>query len=190
MIFSILCTLLLTFSLQMMINKKLYFDLKRLAITDPLTEVFNRRRTEEAIEKEINNFNRYGHSFCILLADIDHFKRFNDNYGHDIGDKALIHVTSTMEKDIRVCDTIGRWGGEEFIVVLPKTDLHEACTLADRLVESIFNHKLTIGKDTVTISISIGVAEFKSNSTYEFLIKQADKALYLAKDKGRNRYEF
>jgi len=188
-VLNILCTVLLTFSLQMMINKKLYIQVELLAITDPLTKVYNRRKVEDVIQNEINRSSRYSNSFCILLADIDHFKHFNDTYGHDIGDKALIHVTDLISSNTRTCDTVGRWGGEEFLIVLPNTNIHNAITTADKLVKSIHKNTLTLNEEQATISISIGVAEFVETSSFESIIKNADDALYLAKENGRNRYE-
>jgi len=188
-VLNILCTVLLTFSLQMMINKKLYTQVELLAITDPLTKVYNRRKVEDVIQNEINRNSRYSNTFCILLADIDHFKHFNDTYGHDVGDKALIHVTDLLRSNTRTCDTVGRWGGEEFLIVLPNTTIHNAVTTADKLVKSIYENSLAVNEEQTGISISIGVAEFAETSSFESIIKDADNALYLAKKNGRNRYE-
>ncbi|WP_169719656.1 GGDEF domain-containing protein [Psychromonas aquimarina] len=188
-VLSILCTILLTFSLQLMINKKLYLQVESLAVTDPLTRAFNRRKIEEVIQHEIDRNSRDRRSLHILLADIDNFKYFNDTYGHDIGDKGLIHVTDILHKNTRKCDTVGRWGGEEFIIVLPNTSLKNAVAAADKLVKSVNLKKLDVGDETVNISISIGVAEYTETSSYESVIRNADTALYTAKDNGRNRYE-
>lgn len=188
-ILSMLCTVLLTFSLQMMINKKLYAQVELLANTDSLTKIYNRRKIEDVIHYEINRNSRYNGTFCILLADIDHFKHFNDTYGHDVGDKALIHVTDLISSNLRTSDTVGRWGGEEFLIVLPNTNIHNAAITAERLVKSIYQNTLAINEEQIGISISVGATEFVETSTFESLIKNADEALYSAKENGRNRYE-
>ncbi|MDF2152250.1 GGDEF domain-containing protein [Vibrio sp. CAU 1672] len=186
---SILCTILLTFSLHLMINKKLYSQIEKLAITDPLTQACNRRKIEEIIKNEIERYSRCGMQFCIILADIDNFKRFNDTYGHDVGDKALVHVVDILNKNIRRYDTVGRWGGEEFVIVLPGSDLQNAANIADRLVKSVNVNTIDVKGESVAVSISLGLAEYKKTSTFESVIRDADIALYKAKGNGRNRYE-
>ena len=160
--------------------------LEQLASTDRLTNAWNRRRFEEAVEGEIHRFQRYGHPLSLMLMDIDHFKKINDVYGHLEGDRVLKQVADRVFATIRKSDSLTRWGGEEFIVLMPNTSLSFASILAER----IRNHLAALPFGIVgTVTVSIGVAEFQPNSSREEWLDRADRAMYTAKREGRNRVE-
>lgn len=201
-VLSQMCTIVLAYSLQHMITSRFFYKLESnsieldillkkaesLATTDALTNIFNRRKIRELLTHEIEIFKRYGNNFSILIADIDHFKRFNDTYGHDIGDKTLIKLTEVLAKNIRSTDYLGRWGGEEFIVIFPGLKLEEASLAAEKLIKVVENTALDFIDDSdEKITISIGLSTFNENSTYDIILKQADEALYAAKSNGRNQ---
>jgi diguanylate cyclase (GGDEF)-like protein/PAS domain S-box-containing protein len=166
--------------------KRMEENLKKLATRDELTQAYNRTIFEELLSKEIEKFSRYSHPFSILLLDVDYFKKINDTYGHDTGDKVLETMSSIFRVSIRGFDSLIRWGGEEFLLIAPATDLEKAGLLADRLRKIIENQSFdTAGK----ITISLGVASFRSDDNKNSIVKRADEALYVAKRNGRNRVE-
>lgn len=164
--------------------KKTKEKLIELSITDQLTGVFNRRKIDEILKFEIKKSNRYHNTFSIILIDIDHFKSVNDTYGHMVGDIVLKEFSTILKNTIRDLDILGRWGGEEFIIVCMQTDLEGATLLAEKLRKKIkhFNFD-TVNNKTA----SFGVATSKRNTTTEELIDLADKALYRAKNTGRDK---
>lgn len=188
-ILSMICVIFLTFSLQLMNNSRLYYEVEYLATIDPLTKVYNRRRVEDIVQTQLCNHESDKKSLHLFLIDVDHFKKFNDNYGHVNGDSGLVHITNIIKRNIRRCDTVGRWGGEEFVVILPNLSRDEAIKIAARLVKSVCNEKLDLNGKLVEISISLGMATFTKSSSLQSVINQADIALYKAKEKGRNRLE-
>ncbi len=127
---------------------------------------------------------RYGESFCLLMFDLDHFKTVNDNYGHDVGDQVLIEVVQLSMETIRHSDVLARWGGEEFMVLLPQANLDMALSLGQRLRQRISKHTFT-GAGHLTVSI--GVTHMEEGYTVDELLKRVDDALYEAKESGRNR---
>lgn len=157
---------------------------QKLSITDSLTNIYNRIHLEESFKEELNRAKRYKTNFSIIMLDIDHFKDVNDNYGHDVGDEVLIDTVNILRQNIRATDILGRWGGEEFLIILPQTDILEAQQLAEKLRVAISNHNFSkIGKKTC----SFGVSEFKDDDeTSKNIVKRADNALYEAKNLGRN----
>jgi diguanylate cyclase (GGDEF)-like protein len=161
-------------------------ELELLAYTDPLTSAYNRRYFLSAARKEILRSARYGHSLTLLMVDIDHFKSVNDTYGHDIGDEALKVTVTTLLKALRSEDILGRFGGEEFIVLLPETNAVGAELIAQRIRQVVSEIIINTGQETVSFTVSIGVSEFQDNETIEALQKRADEALYKAKENGRN----
>ena len=161
-------------------------ELELLAYTDPLTSAYNRRYFLSAARKEILRSARYGHSLTLLMVDIDHFKSVNDTYGHDIGDEALKVTVTTLLKALRSEDILGRFGGEEFIVLLPETNAVGAELIAQRIRQGVSEIIINTGQETVSFTVSIGVSEFQDNETIEALQKRADEALYKAKENGRN----
>lgn len=171
------------------LNKRLHqanAQLKEIAHTDSLTQVWNRYRIEQAIDAELAAAERYNRPCSILLFDVDHFKQVNDLHGHDIGDVVLKRLTREVEEQLRGTDFLGRWGGEEFIVLAANNLLNEAGNLADRLRKHIANINFP---DVGNVTISIGVAQWRSGESRRALLERADKAMYQAKQSGRNRVE-
>lgn len=166
-------------------EKRLEEELQRLAVTDPLTGLFNRRYLDHRILEEIERAQRYNLNFAVIMADVDHFKRFNDSFGHDAGDKALRKVARTLREALRTPDVPCRYGGEEFLLILPNTDRAGAASVAERIRKDIETLELQGSR----ITVSLGVAGFREcgTQTAHDLIGRADKALYVAKSTGRNR---
>ncbi|WP_432664669.1 diguanylate cyclase [Wukongibacter baidiensis] len=161
-------------------------ELEVLSTTDGLTNIYNRRFLIKTLERNIEECKRYGKALSIIIFDIDHFKKVNDTYGHAEGDTTLIEVSRYLDDAIRSVDVLGRYGGEEFMIILPNTGLEDTYSAAERFRREI--SELTIGDMGIKITISGGVAEYDGGSLIE-LIKRADKNLYRAKENGRNRIE-
>lgn len=164
-------------------------EFQRTAVTDALTELHNRHWMGEMFRRKIGRMQHAGIPASLLMLDVDHFKRFNDRYGHIAGDHALCHVASTLREHFRPCDMIARFGGDEFAVLLPDTDCEGACQIAERVRQAVHeNLESEAGNpDEPPITISVGIAEMSQNDTLESLINNADSALYRAKMEGRNR---
>ena len=160
--------------------------INELAIRDELTGTHNRRHLIELIETERERTARLGHLFCLCLLDIDFFKRINDSYGHSAGDTVLREFAQTVQRQIRDTDSFGRYGGEEFLLMLPETRRDEACSLAERVRISVEKMGFAAMPDLAT-TVSIGVAEFRLGESIAETVARADEALYLAKSGGRNR---
>jgi len=155
---------------------------------DGLTQIFNRKHWEECLAKEFSRARRYGHDVSLIMFDLDHFKRLNDTYGHQCGDMVLIEIAKLSQSLLRLCDIFGRYGGEEFAIILPETDLAGAADVAERIRNGIGRLSLSFQDKTITTSASVGVAVIEShNNRYEDLISNADTALYQAKALGRDR---
>lgn len=170
------------------IGDSLRESLERQASRDPLTELYNRRYVFGMIENEIRRFERYGDRISLILIDADYFKSINDTHGHAAGDSALQHIAHRCVQSVRDADIVGRFGGEEFIVLLPHTDATDAAIVAERIRNSLHEHPFTWQNRDVPITLSLGVAEVSSTtSTFEDLLKTADQALYLAKRAGRDQ---
>ncbi|MDL0430291.1 diguanylate cyclase [Marinobacter sp. TBZ242] len=164
--------------------------LRRMATTDSLTGLFNRRHMTYLAEKELARFRRSGHPTAFLVLDIDHFKTINDQYGHEAGDRVLEEVAGIIKAQLRAQDLIARWGGEEFLAVLPDTQLHSAQASAERVREALLSHVwLTPSGERIDITISAGVSEFRGEDDLNSAINRADRALYRSKEGGRNRVE-
>lgn len=159
-------------------------DLKSQATTDQLTRIANRRHLASVLNHEVERMKRYGICLAIIMVDIDHFKSINDRFGHQEGDSVLVWVASTLAGHIRAVDTVGRWGGEEFLIVCPETEVAGAAQLAELLRQLIETQVFCI-PDRVTASF--GVASGRPGMTVEELLKDADAALYRAKVTNRNR---
>ena len=157
--------------------------MQRLAFTDDLTGVANRRQMEQLVGAEIARDVRYDRPFSVVLVDIDNFKQINDTYGHDRGDVILKELTIKMRGSVRASDRVGRWGGEEFLILAPETRLQDAVALAEHVRERVAAEPLA-GEHEVTVSL--GAAAVQPNDTVASLVKRADDALYRAKAQGKN----
>ncbi len=163
---------------------KIEKKLKKLATIDSLTEIYNRYKIDDAINIQIARYRRYKEIFCIFMFDIDNFKIVNDTYGHDVGDRVLKALSRLVLNHIRTTDIFGRWGGEEFVIILENTRKEEAFVIAEKL-RKIVEASLIDGKYKITISI--GVAQYEDPESREELVKKVDEALYRAKENGRNQ---
>lgn len=161
--------------------------LEREANTDALTGLFNRRWLDHSLPRFVARYTHGQKPLSVLLLDIDHFKRFNDDYGHAVGDAVLSLVGKTVEKCLRPTDLAARYGGEELIVILPETPFEGARIAAERVRAAICT--LTLPDVERHISVSIGVASLKDGDSAEAMLARADERLYLAKERGRNRVE-
>ncbi len=157
---------------------------ERMAAIDPLTHAYNRRKFSELLDQEIKRVERNDRSFSMVMLDIDHFKKINDTHGHDAGDYVLKRMTKLVRENIRDIDILSRYGGEEFVIILPERNLKGAIAVAERIrkvIESACFDK--VGQ----ITISAGVSDFIQGDNRESVFKKADNALYIAKNGGRNR---
>ncbi len=162
-------------------------ELAQMSRIDGLTQIYNRKHWEECLAQEFSKAKRYKHKLSLIMFDLDHFKRLNDTYGHQCGDMVLIETCKIIKKLLRLGDILGRYGGEEFAIILPETDLLGAADVAERIREAIASAKLTYQKHDIKTSVSVGVAELnESDEYYEDIISHADIALYQAKENGRN----
>lgn len=158
---------------------------QELAITDQLTKAYNRLHLENIFQSEIKRVERYGGTYSVILMDVDYFKAINDKHGHNIGDRTLVDIVKLLKNSIRDTDTLGRWGGEEFLIICAHTKLNEAETLAKKLREIVEQYDF---KDVGEITCSFGVSEYSIDDTVSGdIIKRADDALYLSKNNGRNK---
>ena len=153
-----------------------------MALYDQLTGLANRRHLEISAAAVFARSKRHKNTFCLALVDIDHFKQFNDNYGHDEGDRILKRVADVFQRHIRESDLAIRYGGEEFLLLLSDSELEEALSFADRLRYVL--------ADETGVTVSIGVAAYCGQDSFDEVIKSADEALYSAKRNGRNRVEY
>lgn len=160
--------------------------IEELSITDRLTGLYNRHKLDELFESFLHAQERYGHDFSIALLDIDHFKSINDTYGHQVGDNVLQELATCLRTNLRQEDIAARWGGEEFIILIPSVDLLGACALAEKLRSVIERQTFEI---VGHVTVSFGVTSYGSEDTQKQMVSRADRALYKAKEKGRNRVE-
>lgn len=182
---------------------RLYDTVNKLAITDDLTGLFNRRYFIRQLEEEIKRNKRYHHSFSLIMFDIDDFKKFNDIYGHLMGDVVLRKIAEILDKNVRNVDIVSRYGGEEFIVILPETDIDEAVSVAEKIRKAceetllkeddmeliIKNSQKEDNPSARNLTLSGGVANYNTDLSKEEFIKKVDAALYQAKAAGKNRVE-
>lgn len=166
-------------------RKSLVQSLIHQALHDRLTSLFNRGKLEDQLRQEIHRASRYGNEFSLILFDVDHFKHVNDRFGHNAGDEVLVEVARQLKDNVRSADVVGRWGGEEFLVILPETNLAAAGEVAETLRKHISLQSFPIPGGAVTVSA--GVTAFLPGESAQDLIKRADDALYSAKEEGRNR---
>ncbi|MFZ5658235.1 MAG: sensor domain-containing diguanylate cyclase [Pseudomonadota bacterium] len=163
--------------------------LKEAGSRDGLTGIFNRRHLEQTLIRDFDRARRYGRALAFLLLDVDHFKHINDAHGHPAGDEVLRTVAQRVGDCLRSTDTLGRYGGEEFAVVLPETDLSGARVLGERLRQAVAREPVLLDQlPPIPVTVSIGISELRPElSGYERLIHEADTALYHSKTNGRNR---
>ena len=159
-------------------------ELHRLATTDPLTGAHNRRSLENAAKREIERLHRYGAPCSVITMDLDRFKMVNDTFGHEAGDTVLVAVCKCVRAELRQIDMLARWGGEEFVILLPHSELEQACRLAEAIRMRVEAHSFpVVGR----LTASFGVAQIHRQDTLDSALKRSDEALYEAKASGRNR---
>ena len=161
-------------------------EVKKLASTDLLTQVSNRRHIQEIIDNEISRYERNKKTFSLILCDIDHFKQFNDLHGHECGDFILKKTSTLLISSIRKADYLGRWGGEEFVILLPETDVQGARKVAQKIRVVLEKHSSNYKGKNFNITMTFGVSEFLSGDNFDSCLNRADKAMYSGKKKGRN----
>lgn len=166
---------------------KMLGKLQNLAITDGLTKLYNSRHFYNQLDVEVGRCRRYNHPLALLLLDIDHFKNYNDTYGHLEGDKVLVAIGLHIQDCLRAMDSAYRYGGEEFTVILPETNGEEARTVAERIRRKIESEPHNPDEDaSVAVTISIGVTEYVNGEDFATFVQRADQAMYSSKTKGRN----
>jgi len=161
-------------------------EMSRMAITDPLTRIMNRRGITVGLLDAMAQAERYRTPLTVAMADIDHFKEVNDTHGHEAGDRVLKDVAAILSDALRMPDKVGRYGGEEFLMILPHTSLMQGRKIADRIRASVSKWDFDLGSKKIRLTISIGLCQFKSGEDLEQFLSHADKALYEAKKGGRN----
>lgn len=169
-------------------NAQLHAEVQKLAITDALTGLYNRRGLFELGRHEMERTRRFGHPLSTIWVDVDNFKNINDTYGHQIGDRVLKAVAECLNKNTREVDILGRYGGDEFAILLPETDLNVAVSVAERLRKQVAGTSMTVDGSPVDVSVSIGVSKVsEAINGLELLFKRADTAMYAAKQAGGNQ---
>jgi diguanylate cyclase (GGDEF)-like protein len=170
-------------------NARLVHRLKELSIRDGLTDLFNHRHTLERVTEEYSRVARYHEALSVLMIDLDHFKEVNDRHGHQAGDKVLRETAGVFKEGLRAVDLLGRYGGEEFLALLPHTGVAEAAGTAERLRRRLERHVFPVSEAGLKITASIGVASYPAAGidSADALVRAADDALYQAKQAGRNR---
>ena len=162
-------------------------ELEELALLCPLTGVGNRRYAETVLRARLNEFERYQWPCGVLLLDIDHFKQFNDQYGHDVGDAVLTMVARTVAGSLRSFDFVGRWGGEEFVVIAPNVNAAILDTVAERIRALVEASQLSSGSSRLRVTVSVGGTLMAKNDTVASIVNRADACMYHSKEAGRNR---
>ena len=164
-------------------------SLQRASRTDPLTGLPNRRAMVEELQAEIARAVREGTPMAVLMADVDHFKKVNDTYGHEAGDRVLQGMAKALTQALRAYDVCARWGGEEFLVLLPATDRTGALEVGEKLRKAVAALVIPLGEAQVSIGLSVGAALLDPSETMDTLLNRADSAMYEAKRQGRDRVE-
>jgi diguanylate cyclase (GGDEF)-like protein len=164
-----------------MVSQRLRNDLMEVATIDALTRIPNRRATQDFLEKELSRAQRHENEFLVLLIDIDNFKQVNDRWGHSVGDHVLVKTAGIFKSLLRKQDWVGRWGGEEFLVISPGSPDCDPRSLAERVRGKIADAEYRHGNTTFHITVSVGVACANQTSVMDEILKKADEALYRAK---------
>jgi diguanylate cyclase (GGDEF)-like protein len=163
-------------------------ELHELSITDSLTGLYNRKHLMETLENEVARSKRHKHDFSVLVIDIDHFKEYNDTYGHLAGDEVLSRLATVFKESVRSCDYVARYGGEEFILVLPEIGPEDGVKAAERIRKKVAKESFAGDGETIQVTVSVGVASYpKDGDDSQSIIRHADTALYKSKESGRNR---
>lgn len=162
-------------------------ELEQLALIDPLTQLPNRIHVKTVLHSHFNEMMRIGITFGLLFLDIDDFKKFNDTYGHHLGDKVLKTVANTLQAAQRPYDLMGRWGGEEFVGIVRSVDKNQLAVIADRQRRLISGSSIQYKDERLSVTVSIGATIVKSGDTEDSLVKRADHLMYRSKNSGRNR---
>jgi diguanylate cyclase (GGDEF)-like protein/PAS domain S-box-containing protein len=171
---------------EMLVARQKADHLRKLALSDDLTGVGNRRYLEMALESRLDELRRYGWDFGILFVDVDHFKRVNDTYGHEAGDAVLRMVARTLAHNLRASDTVARWGGEEFVVLVLHADLDGLEQTASRLRALVERSSLGRGNASIHVTVSIGGTLARDGDSLASLVARADRLMYRSKSVGRN----
>ena len=174
------------YSLQILWRKQFItkLELEESSITDSLTQIYNRYKFDSLLDSHVKNSLTSGNTFSLIMYDIDNFKTFNDKYGHMVGDKILISLSRIVSDNIRKTDYFARWGGEEFIVLLPDTEINAASLIAEKLRVLIATNDVSMD---LRLTVSLGVATFTPNDDVDSIIRKVDSALYQAKNEGKNK---
>jgi diguanylate cyclase (GGDEF)-like protein len=160
--------------------------LERLSVTDKLTGLYNRMKLDQILEQQITHSQRYGSHFALILLDIDKFKLVNDQHGHQVGDRVLCAIAEILNQCSRASDVVGRWGGDEFLLIAAETEVNGALVLAEKLRRTVGEHDFpVVGHKTA----SFGVTAYRAGDSIESIMARADSALYRAKENGRDRVE-
>ncbi|EAR61565.1 sensor domain-containing diguanylate cyclase [Neptuniibacter caesariensis] len=165
-------------------------ELRKAAVEDALTKTYNRRHLDRILHRELARSQRFGHTFSVVLFDLDNFKQINDEYGHAIGDQVLISLVDAVNDQIREVDVFGRWGGDEFMLVLPETNLETATVWAERFWGLAVDEFFNLATTDMGYSFSGGITQYRAgDDTVEKILKRCDRAMYKAKENGRATFE-
>ncbi len=167
--------------------KNNYIKLYEASLIDTLTKIYNRKTILDKLNSEFQRAKRLNNNLSVIMCDIDYFKKINDSYGHIIGDKILENIGEILKTNLRLYDSAGRYGGEEFLLILPDTDTNTAYKVADRIKKYLENNHLKVGKFSIPVTMSFGISSSSGKKSISELIDNADKQLYKAKRAGRNR---
>jgi len=159
-------------------------ELSRISRIDKLTQISNRLMLDETLQLEIGKCERYDTNLSLILMDIDEFKQVNDLYGHITGDHVMVCTANILKKSVRCTDAVGRWGGDEFLIILPQTNLEQAYLVAEKIRTAISSEIFPVSK---SLTCSFGVCCYSEGDNHDTLLSRTDKALYEAKNSGRNR---
>ena len=162
-------------------------ELKKMAYLDPLTRLAKRRLLDSRIRQSLDELALFGRSFGVLLLDIDRFKHVNDSFGQSAGDVVLEHVAGTIACSLRGGDTVGRWGGEEFLAILPDADHNQILATAERCRMLVRHSSISVADTTVTVTLSVGATVLQPTDTKDSLFRRVDQELYQSKQRGRDR---
>lgn len=170
-------------------NGLLYAAALQSALLDPLTEVGNRNSMQQTLQRDIRTARRNEQPLAVLMIDIDYFKQINDSYGHSAGDTVLVQVAQHIQQQLRSTDALFRYGGEEFLAVLPNTAKLSATVVAERILDAMLQLKTQTAQQEISVTVSIGCAVLEADDTIDSLLQRSDMALYSAKNKGRNQVQ-